>query len=795
MADTGYATGGSASGIGSSGEADENQKYWPLRRLKRAYLDYLGTKREEIDEQQDARRFVHGSQWTSEEIDQLNRRKQPVVVNNKTKRKINGIIGTLRRIKQDPKAYPRTPQHDQGAELATAALRYALERSLWERKDPIAALECAIDGIGGIEFNIVQGDQEDTEIDIDVVYTDSFFYDPSSYDDSFDDAIYMGVAKWLDLEKAIEQYPEHKEKLEASVEAGSELTTESDREQRWFQSEGDRRRIRLVECWYKHDGKWCWSIYTGHHVLEEGASPFLDEDGESTHKYEMFCAYIDQDGDRYGFVRDLRPLQREINMRRSKALAVGLGRRILAPVGAFDDIEVARRESSRHDGVVIYNPQGSESTPQFDDQAKGMEIQAQMEFLADVKQDFESFGPTNALVSGEGLDNSSGRAINLLQQAGLAELGPFMLSYRNWKIRVYRKMWNAVQRFWTGERWIRVTDDQDLKQFIQVNGVQVDPATGRPTLVNALGELDVDIILDEGPDTVNMEADAYDTLTLFARNVGGMPPDKIPGFIEMMIELAPLPFSKKKKLMEKWNPEPTPEMQMQKQLQMRGAMAEVAETESSAELNKAKTWETLNGGGEGEAGGEEAELMKLIQEQRQAEMEMSLEEKKHRDEMILKMQEMRLKREEMEAQLQMKREEMQFQTQIKREESETERQFKREEADKDRQVKVYDSEMNRAQKAEEGEANRRAKAESDAKPKASVEVKHSADQIAGPISEVIENNNTVMQQLMQSILQMQKEERAEHRAFMEVLSKKLTAPKRIIRGKDGRAAGVETLAE
>jgi hypothetical protein len=52
-----------------------------------------------------------------------------------------------------------------------------------------------------------------------------------------------------------------------------------------------------------------------------------------------------------------------------------------------------------------------------------------------------------------------------------------------------------------------------------------------------------------------------------------------------------------------------------------------------------------------------------------------------------------------------------------------------------------------------------------------------------------------MQELMQSIVQMQKEERAEHRAFMEMFSKKMTAPKRIIRGKDGRAAGVETLAD
>jgi hypothetical protein len=42
-----------------------------------------------------------------------------------------------------------------------------------------------------------------------------------------------------------------------------------------------------------------------------------------------------------------------------------------------------------------------------------------------------------------------------LQQAGIAELGPFILAYRNWKLRVYRAVWNIVQQTWTAERYIR----------------------------------------------------------------------------------------------------------------------------------------------------------------------------------------------------------------------------------------------------------------------------------------------------------------------------------------------------
>jgi hypothetical protein len=64
-------------------------------------------------------------------------------------------------------------------------------------------------------------------------------------------------------------------------------------------------------------------------------------------------------------------------------------------------------------------------------------------------------------------------------------------------------MFAAIQKYWTGERWIRVTDDDGLAQFIQINGQQQDPMTGQQQIVNALGSVDVDIILDEGPDTIN----------------------------------------------------------------------------------------------------------------------------------------------------------------------------------------------------------------------------------------------------------------------------------------------------
>lgn len=542
MADSGYQVGGSnsAAAISPGGTtSDDKLEYWTLAKCKKAYLDYLNTKRLEIEEQQEARRYRHGSHWTEEQIRALNARKQPVVTFNRIGRKIDAVVGLVEKLRQDPKAYPRTPQHEQGAELATAALRYCLDEQDWKAKSPNCAEAAAVDGLGGIELEIIQGDEGDPEIGISVVDTDGFFYDPRSYKFDFSDARFLGMGKWVDVETAQELFPDKAEEIGASVNSGMELTSNSDRDNRWFAADGAVKRIRLVDIWYKRKGKWCWAIFTGALKLAEGPSYLTDEKGQTECKYLMFSAAVDQDGDRYGFVRNLKSANDEINQRRSKALHELNSRRIIAEQGAFDDIEAARREAARPDGVLIRNPN---MQAEFDDQRQLANMEGSFKFLEDAKAELENFGPNPALL-GQGLDDSSGRAIALLQQAGIAELGPYILSLRGWKLRVYRAVWNAVRTHWTAQRWIRITDDEGLAQFVQVNGMGVG-ADGMPAIINNLGALDVDIILDEGPDAVNMQQDSYNVL----QSLG---PQFALQFPEIAIQLSPIQSSVKKQMLDK----------------------------------------------------------------------------------------------------------------------------------------------------------------------------------------------------------------------------------------------------
>ena len=167
----------------------------------------------EIEEQRLARHYYHGDQWSTDEIATLRKRKQPIITFNRINRKIDGVVGTLKKLWQDPKAYPRTPQHDQEAEIATEALRYALDKARWKAVGIEATRNGGREGIGIVQMVLEPGDQGDPEITLQVVDDDTFFYDPRSYRPDFSDCRYLGVAKWLDLEVAKELYPEHADAL------------------------------------------------------------------------------------------------------------------------------------------------------------------------------------------------------------------------------------------------------------------------------------------------------------------------------------------------------------------------------------------------------------------------------------------------------------------------------------------------------------------------------------------------------------------------------------------------------
>jgi hypothetical protein len=553
-------------------EDEDKAQFLPVRTLLLQYTDYLTTKVDEIEEQKESRRYYHGAFYTAEQLRVLRDRHQPPIPWNRVAKKINRRVGLIQRLRSDPKAFGRNPKSEQGAEIATQSIRTVLDANEFKSIDWWCLLQSSIDGVSGVQLVLTRGDVADIDVKVDWVIADEYFYDAKSYRFDFKDSRYEGISKWFDIDEAIELFPEQEELLRSLVDSGSDLTTNPDREIKWTTT--NAKRIRIVEHWYMHRGKWCWAFYCCETLLDQGVSPFIDEKGKPASSFYMFSRAVDHDGDRYGDVRNMKGPQDALNAGKSKTLHLANTKLIKATKQAVDDVETARREITRPDGWVEINPGGT-----FEIVDTKADLAAFVQFTEDAKQELDQdAGETLGNLQGSAIANISGRAIELLRQPGMAEMGPFILSYRAWKLRLYRGIWNAVQRHWTKERWLRVSDDSGLAQFIQLNGLDLDQF-GRPAIVNALGSLDVNISLEEGPDVASLMQDTFDALK-------GYPPGTFPP--QVLIEINPnIPRSDKKRILEMMAPKPpqqTPEQQIVKHLQLESAAGKNAKV--AAETRK-----------------------------------------------------------------------------------------------------------------------------------------------------------------------------------------------------------------
>lgn len=506
--------------------------YLPVSRLRQQYTDYLTACVQEYEEAKQSRHYYHGAQWTPEEIEILRKRRQPIITDNQINRKIDSVAGLVTRLRQDPKAFPRNPKNADGAEIATQAVRAVLEANLWKYIDGACATQAGIEGIAGIELKLIEGDHEDPDVGMDIVLGDDFFHDPRDLKAQVLGR-YHGIAKWLDVEEAVELFPDQEDELRTlMVETGFDLTTHADREFKWILV--NEKRVRLVEHWYLNKGKWFWAFYVSNLMLAQGVSPFLDERNKPMSRFVMWRANVDHDGDAYGLVRTLKGMQDEVNQRRSKALFLSNVTKLTGQKGAVDSVETARRENARPDGYIEYNL-GFE--PPAADPNKSADLANQLALMQDARQQIQSYINVNPTLMAQD-DQHSGVAINYMQKAGTAELGSFLRNYCAWKLRVYRAVWNIVVRTWKAERFIRVTD-QEGAQMIQLNGVGEDE-WGQPVIINAIGSLNVEISMDEGPDVANITQDAYEIIK---------DDPTIPW--QVKLEFMPLPASMKKTIEQK----------------------------------------------------------------------------------------------------------------------------------------------------------------------------------------------------------------------------------------------------
>lgn len=154
---------------------------------------------------------------------------------------------------------------------------------------------------------------------------------------------------------------------------------------------------------------------------------------------------------------------------------------------------------------------------------------------------------------------------------------------------------------------------QIIQMQAQRTGQQVDPKQAEPqvlalvmrhplmtdvmTVANNVAELDVDIVLDDAPDTVVLQEEQFDVLAKLAPSIMQARQDMAPEVVRLMLQASSL--HDKREILAKWDKPPDPaKQQMQaaqqqlaiQQLQQQVALltAQVAKTNADAALSAAK---------------------------------------------------------------------------------------------------------------------------------------------------------------------------------------------------------------
>jgi hypothetical protein len=596
------------------------------------------------------RDYFDDKQLTAEEESTLKKRGQPPVVFNEIKPKVKTMLGLEKQTRKDPKAFPRNPDDEDASRAATDSIRYVCDDSMWDDKRSAAAKNLAVEGTAAVKIGFKQS-RQGTDPDITRVRWDRLYHDPHSAEDDFADASYMGEVVWMDLDRAKAKFRDAADILDATWRQAQNSDTYDDTPKHGLWADYKRRRVRLCEHYYREGDVWMFCIFTkAGFAVEPQESPYLDADGVPECPIKAISLYVDRDNNRYGEVQAMLSPQDEINKRRSKALHLINSRQVRVSPNVAADAASVRKELSRPDGVFI-GEQGDVEVLPTNDMAQG-----NLNLLLDAREHIHRTG-ANSAMAGKDTNRQSGKAIALQQMGGMTEAADFLDCIRRLSLAVYRSVWGRIRQAWPAERWVRVTDNDKNVRFVGLNkpitalhamakqmGVDKDqlpqlqeaaqsgdPQAGQILqqlqafaadprsqqvvgIENNVGELDVDIIVDEGMDTPTIEAEQFDTV---AKMLPGAPPALQGPLWKMMIASSAL--RGKEQLEEAMNQPPSPQQQQAEKVQMAGAVAEVEKTNSETAKNYAQA----------QAADPAAQMIQLEREKAGAQIDLQAEKQQH----------------------------------------------------------------------------------------------------------------------------------------------------------------------
>lgn len=525
--------------------------------------------------------FYHGRQWDQEELEVLRDRGQPATVRNRIKPKIDALIGTILGLKVDTKAFDVGLRDFDTAKHISEALRIIEDDNDFDTVEAQAFGDMVKTGRGWYESEIDWIDFE-AFTKTERAYNSDVTPDRHGKRDDLSDYKRLHKHFWMDLDDAIEFWPDKEQELKDSLHA-EQLADEPETKQPHRTIRGDqydnpqneadlfrdqdRNRLRIVRSFYRTQiirefithpelgteeitnlseteiqtqkelwaGAVTWKkaerqmnviTFTSLSILEE-QKDVRSYDEEAKFPLTLLPGWYDEElGYHVGMIEQLMDLQKEVNKRGSKMLHLLNIQQVEMEEDAVENLQRLRQEIARPDGVIEHK-RGF----QFKINRNIDLSQNQFALMQEAKSEIDASGVAGELAGQS--DASSGKEFQLRQEAAIRPIRELFLNARAARRRVGMLWLDDIQQYWTSERMIKATDDPEAGRIV-LNQRVVDPMTGQVTILNDVSLGRYDIKIEEAPDTLNLRSEIFNGLVKLAQTGVQIP-------VEMIIEASDFP--------------------------------------------------------------------------------------------------------------------------------------------------------------------------------------------------------------------------------------------------------------
>ena len=507
-------------------------------------------------------KYREGDQWTAEELSELKSRNRPPTVNNQVKVTLDRMTGQFVKQRTRIGYRGRNIQDEPVARTLTDVFLFIKQNTGLEYEEREMAEDGFTSGFGVLETYVDFNDLFQPELKIRQEDCFNIFPDPFSrrYDWN-QDANFICRAKWLDLDEAEALYPSHKSDLRGLIaESYVGLIAGQDAFKKDNYIDEKRRRIRIVECWYKTRERQILFLYPNGKTVpgadlnkREAAaarkeakqidrvkermrvaiftSGVLLDDRESPHDHDLFpfvpyFVHRKKSGEPYSLVFTALSLQDVINKRESKAVhLLNVNQAIFNTNSIRDKVELAEQMAKPDGQIEIRGKYGEDFFIE-----KNIDLAAtQFELHREAKNDFRRVTGINPDALGERSEVRSGVGIARKQQMTEIIVAPVFDNFRRTRIILAKVILEMVRQYWTEEMVFYVTDDLQSPRKVALNE-NSDQA-------KRIKEGIYDVIVEDMPDTTTMQQEGFQVLSQSLPQILQFGP----AWAEVLIEISDIP--------------------------------------------------------------------------------------------------------------------------------------------------------------------------------------------------------------------------------------------------------------